>query len=252
MGKAAVRGLVIPVGLVVAWTIAAHAGWANTRLLVAPDRALLAPFRDHDAAFLWSALGASLLRMSAGFVTGVALGGPLGLALALSPLASRAVGPSLTGLRQITLFAWIPLLTAWFGNGETSKFVFITLAAFFPMVVNAQQGVRNVPAAYREVARALRLSHRRTVTGVLLPAALPSIAIGLEIALINAWISTVAAEYAMGFGRGIGTFLESGREQFRMDIVILGVVALAIVGFALNALTRRTLRRFAVFDGSSQ
>jgi sulfonate transport system permease protein len=252
MRESAARGLVIPVGLLVAWAIAAHTGWVNTRLLVAPDRVLLAPFRDPDAAFLWSGLGVSLLRTSAGFTTGVALGGVAGLVLALSPIANRAVGPSLTGLRQITLFAWIPLLTAWFGNGETSKFVFITLAAFFPMAVNTQQGVRNVPVAYREVAHVLRLSRRRTVTSVLLPAALPAIGIGIEIALINAWISTVAAEYAMGFGRGVGTFLEAGREQFRMDIVILGVLALALVGFTLNVLLRVALRRFVASNGGRQ
>jgi sulfonate transport system permease protein len=84
------------------------------------------------------------------------------------------------------------------------------------------------------------------LTAVLLPSALPSIFIGLEIALINAWIGTAGAEYAMGFGRGIGTFLEQGREQFRMDIVILGVVTLAVVGSLLNLLVRTARRRLVV------
>ncbi len=249
MGKAAARGFALPIAIVLVWAAVAHAGWVNARFLVAPDRVLLAPFRDADAAFLWAGLGASLARMAIGFTAGVTLGGILGFLMGLSPLANRIVGPSFTALRQITLFAWIPLLTAWFGNGETAKFVFITLAALFPMALNMQQGVRNVPVAYREVAHVLRLSRRRTLTGVLLPGAMPSIVIGLEIALINAWIGTVGAEYAMGFGRGIGTFLSQGREQFRMDIVILGVLALATVGFALNALTRVVLRRFVVLSG---
>jgi sulfonate transport system permease protein len=246
------RGLVIPCGLLAAWAVVSHAGWVNPHLLVPPDRVLLAPFVNEEAANLWSALGASLLRMVVGFAAGTVLGGTLGILMGLSRTANRIVGPSFTAIRQITLFAWIPLLTAWFGNGETAKFVFIALAALFPMALNTQQGVRNVPVAFREVARVLRLSRLRTLTRVLLPSALPSLFIGLEIALINAWIGTVGAEYAMGFGRGIGTFLAAGREQFRMDIVILGVLALALVGYLMNALARVALRTFVVGRGGGE
>jgi sulfonate transport system permease protein len=243
------RGFAIPVGFVVLWAVASRVGWIDSPLLVAPERVLRAPFTDPDAEYLWAAVGTSLLRMAAGFTAGAALGGLLGVVMGLSRTANRIVGPSFTAVRQITLFAWIPLLTAWFGNGESAKFVFITLGALFPMALNAQQGVRNVPAAYLEVAHVLRLSRRRILTAVVVPSALPSIFVGLEIALINAWIGTVGAEYAMGFGRGIGTFLEQGREQFRMDIVILGVVTLAVVGFLLNHLVRMARQRLVVLGG---
>jgi sulfonate transport system permease protein len=243
------RGFAIPVAFVLAWAVASRAGWIDSPLLVAPGRVLRAPFTDPEAQYLWAGVGTSLLRMTAGFAMGTALGGLLGVLMGLSRTANRIVGPSFTAVRQITLFAWIPLLTAWFGNGESAKLVFITLAALFPMALNTQQGVRTVPAAYREVAHVLRLSRRRTLTAVMLPSALPSIFIGLEIALINAWIGTVGAEYAMGFGRGIGTFLEQGREQFRMDIVILGVVALAVVGFLLNLVVRTARRRLVMLGG---
>jgi sulfonate transport system permease protein len=244
------RGLVIPCGLVLAWAIVSHAGGTTSRLLVPPDRVLFAPFVDADARNLWLGLGASLLRMVAGFTLGAVLGGILGLFMGLSAIAGKLVGPSFTGVRQIALFAWIPLLTAWFGDGETAKLVFIALSALFPMALNTQQGVHDVPVAYREVARVFRLSRRRMLTRVVVPGALPAICVGVEIALINAWIGTVGAEYAMGMGRGVGTFLAAGREQFRMDIVLLGVVALALVGFLLNALARRTFRRLAVDRGS--
>ena len=64
-----------------------------------------------------------------------------------------------------------------------------------------------------------------------------------SLALIGAWIGTVSAEYAMGFGQGIGIFLAEGREQFRMDIVIAGAVTLALVGYALNLAFHIVMRR---------
>ena len=237
------RGLALPSTLALVWLAAARFGWVDHRLLVPIERVLAVPFFDADGRNLWLALGASVARMIAGFLIGATIGGVLGLLTGMSSVANRIAGPSLTALRQITLFAWIPLLTAWFGNGETAKFVFIALSALFPMALNTHQGLRDVPDQYRELARIMRLSARTSLTRLMLPSALPSIYLGIEIALINAWIGTVGAEYAMGFGRGLGTFLAQGRELFRMDIVIVGVIALAVVGYLMNFLLRVAFKR---------
>jgi sulfonate transport system permease protein len=227
-----------------AWIVLSRTGLVDSRLLVPPGRVLLVPFTDPDGSTVWLSLAASLCRMLAGFVIGASLGALAGFVMGVSRLGQRLIGPSFTALRQITLFAWIPLLTAWFGNAEPAKLVFISLSAFFPMALNTVQGFRDVPVAYLELAQVLRLSPRATLTRVLLPGALPAITIGIELALIGAWIGTVGAEFAMGFGRGIGIYLAEGREQFRMDIVIVGALALALVGYGMNRALHFALKRF--------
>ena len=238
------RGLAAPTALIAVWFVASHSGWVDSRLLVAPERILAVPFDDPDGRTLWPALVASVCRMLAGFAIGAGLGTVLGFVMGLSQLGDRLFGLSFNATRQITLFAWIPLLTAWFGNGEMAKLVFIALSAFFPMALNTLQGLQDLPQQYRELAVVLRLSPRTRLLRVLLPASLPAIATGIELALIGAWIGTVSAEYAMGFGRGIGIYLSEGREQFRMDIVIVGALTLALVGYALNRAFAIGLRRF--------
>jgi sulfonate transport system permease protein len=239
------RALALPAAFVGVWILLSRTGWIDPRLLVPPGRILLVPFVDPDGRTLWPALVASLCRMMGGFTTGAGLGMAVGFAMGISLIGRRAIGPSFNVLRQITLFAWIPLLTAWFGNGESAKLVFIAMSAFFPMALNTFQGLRDVPAPYLDLAKALRLSRRSRMTQLLLPAALPAISTGVELALIGAWIGTVSAEYAMGFGRGIGIYLAEGREQFRMDIVIVGALMLALVGYAINLAFRLALRRLA-------
>lgn len=241
------RGLAVPAALLVAWIALSETRSVDPRLLVPPGKVLLVPFADPDGRTIWLALAASLARMTAGFATGAILGAALGFAMGVSHFGHRLVGPSFNALRQITLFAWIPLLTAWFGTGEGAKFVFIAMSAFFPMALNTFQGLRDVPTAYLELAAALRLSRRTRLMRVLLPSALPAIALGIELALIGAWIGTVGAEYAMGFGRGIGIYLAEGREQFRMDIVIAGALALALVGYAINLGFHLVLKRLAAW-----
>ncbi|MFC0220149.1 ABC transporter permease [Pseudochelatococcus lubricantis] len=171
-----------------------------------------------------------------------------GLFVGMSRRGGLALSPTLHTLRQIALFAWIPLLTSWFGNGEATKLCFVAISTFFPLFLATEQGLRTVPATLREVAGVLHLSRRRTITALLLPAALPSIGVGVQIALISAWIGTVGAEYAIGNGRGLGSYIASARDQFRMDIVIVGVAVLAAVGAGLHYLSRAAIARLTPWN----
>ncbi|HEX4194408.1 MAG TPA: ABC transporter permease, partial [Stellaceae bacterium] len=130
------RGLVVPALFIAAWFVLSHSGGVDSRLLVSPERALAVPFDDPDGRLLWPALADSVARMLAGFAIGAGLGIVFGFVMGLSSLGERLFGLSFNAVRQITLFAWIPLLTAWFGNGEGAKLVFIALSAFFPMALN--------------------------------------------------------------------------------------------------------------------
>jgi sulfonate transport system permease protein len=229
------RGLTVPLSLALGYFVVVDGGLLTHPLLVPLHRILLVPFVDPEGRELFPAIAISLGRVVAGVVIGGALGIASSLALGLLRTAHDAVAPSIHTLRQIALFAWIPLLTAWCGNGETAKIVFVSLSAFFPTFLNTEQGLRDIPQSYREVARVLRLPLRHLLLRLMVPAALPSILVGVEIALISGWIGTVGAEYAIGSGRGLGSFLSAAREQFRMDIVLDGVIGLAVIGYGVNA-----------------
>lgn len=237
-----ISGAAIPALVIAAWIAIQQSGLVTSHLLVPIQTVLTLPFIDVDGREMWSALGLSILRLIAGFAIGVSLGISLGLLMGLSRFAATAISPSFNALRQITLFAWIPLLTAWFGNGETPKLVYIAMSAFFPAALNTYIGLRNIPARYIDVAEVLRLSRRTRLTKLVLPAALPSIWVGIQVALITAWLGTVSSEYAMGMGRGLGGFIAEGRGQFRMDVVLLGVIVLALVGYVVNVACDRIFR----------
>ena len=216
----------------------------HSALLVAPAEVLATAWEQVVTGRLWRALSASLAREAAGFLIGTAGGLVLGALLGLLPLFNRIVGPSFNTFKQISLFAWIPLISVWFGLGDTAKVVFLSLAALVP-VVNTCDGIRTTPPALLEVARVYRFTRWQTVTQVVLPAALPSIFTGVYLALVYSWLATIGAEYLLVAGQGIGNTLIEGSEHFRMDLVLFGMVVIGAVGWALNASARMLERRLA-------
>lgn len=228
------KGAWVPLGLLAAWALAAGSEVAASPLFVSPLEVLRVPFADPDGREVWASLGASILRVIGGGLTGALLGLVLGMLCGLSRVASLGVAPTIHTARQIAVFAWIPLFTAWFGNGETTKLVFTALSTFFPIFLATERGIRSTPKALEEVARTLGLPFGKRLFRLYLPAALPTIQVGFRIAVLSAWIGTIGAEYAIGNGRGLGSFIASARDQFRMDIVLVGVFVLAAGGVAFN------------------
>nr|WP_294543869.1 ABC transporter permease [uncultured Rhodopila sp.] len=232
--KRVLRGLVLPVLLLALWEFASHVRLVDPRIL--PPLELVA----HTAVYqvtregLLGNLAASLARDMAGFCIGCFLGVVIGTALGLSRVADRLFMPSFNGLRQIAILAWIPLISIWFGVGESAKVVFIAAAALIPVVLNTREGMRAASAHLVEVARALTFTRWQLVTRLYLPSALPSIATGVHLGLIYAWVASIGSEYFMTVGPGIGGLIIAGRERFQMDLVMLGILILGAVGFAIN------------------
>ena len=236
-------GAVPIVGLGVLWVLAIRQGWADPRLLPSPLSVLRAPADPFVSFLLVRGVKASLLRYAQGVAIGSSLGLLAGLWLGLSPRAWRMVGPTFNGLRQVAIFAWIPLLTAWLGVGEPAKIAFIALAAFKPMTLATQQGVSGVSGAYLETGRALRLGRWPTIVKIMLPAAAPALLTGLQLAFLSGWLATLGVETLVGFGEGLGAMLLAGREHFRMDMVVLGILVTGVIGLVFNLALRCCFNR---------
>jgi sulfonate transport system permease protein len=245
------RGAALPALLLACWWAAFHFAWTDSVMLVPIDKVWDTALRMSSNGQLWTALGASLARDLAGLVLGSLAGFALGCALGLSRLLENLVGPSFHTLKQISLFAWIPLISLWFGLGDSAKVVFIALAAFFPVMLNTFEGIRSVPRELIEVGRVCALSPLQMLRHVVLPSALPSIFNGVHLALIYAWLATLGAEYLLTSGIGIGNLLTDGREHLWMDQVLLGIVIVGLVGFALNLAASRIESRLLRWRGSS-
>jgi NitT/TauT family transport system permease protein len=242
------RGLTALAILVAIW--AAASKLADTTLAPGPvdvARALLAGVRDGTMvrAFITTAV-----RLIIGYVIALALGIPLGTALARSRFVKQSVGPVVLGLSSVPSICWLPLAILWFGLSELAIQLVVVLGAALPVAMATENAVKHVPPSIERAARTMGARGARLMLTVTLPAALPGILGGAKIGWTFALRSLMAGELLFVSG-GLGQLLETGRDLGDTALVLAVVVVIVALGRASEALLfgradREVARRWGV------
>lgn len=228
--------LLVPLAALAIWEAVTRLTHISHELLPPPEKVAHRLWEGFAHDGMSGDLAASLLRGAGGFVIGAASGVALGLLLGLSKTARRLLGPLFLGYRQVALFAWVPLLSMWFGGGEQGKVAFIALAAMAPAAVNTWRGTAAPPHGYIELSQVLMFRPLDHIRFVALPGALPAILTGLRSSLIAAWLATMGAELFLDVAPGLGGRMNEGRETFQMDLVLASVLLLGLLGLLFSRL----------------
>jgi len=222
-------GLLLPVGLGVAWEIAVRMGLSSGRL-VPPPSIIYRTFLELAAAGeLQRHVLVTTQRVAGGFAIGVVAGTLVGALTGYSALMRRLLDPSMQALRAIPSLAWVPLFILWFGIFESSKITLIAVGVFFPVYLGVMSGIMSVDRKLVEVGRAFRLSPAAMVRRILLPAVLPQYVIALRTGLGLGWMFVVAAEL-LGASEGLGYLLIDGQQLGKPAQIVAAIVAFAIIG----------------------
>jgi len=231
-----VAGLLLPVALLAVIEILVRVQWLPENLVPAPSTIALSLWQM-GAARLAHHIGASLLRVVAGFAIGASLAMLLGAAMGLSRHIEALLDPLCQALRSIPSLAWVPVLLLWMGIDEAPKVTMVAIGAFFPVHLSVVSGIRGVDRKLIELGEVNQLSRRALFFRILLPAASPQIFTGLRTGLSLAWMFVVAAEL-IAATRGLGYLLSDGRETGRPDIVFGAIILLALLGKVSDSLLR--------------
>jgi len=247
------RGWVLPVAFVALWSVASYFNWVNPKLIPPPYAVLETAWQQLFAEDFFTGLGASLFRNLSGFVIGGTAGILVGLALGFSRWFDHLFGPSFNALKQISLFAWLPLISTWFGYDNSAKILFISLAAFYPVALNTFEGVRSVTLSQLEVAKVYGFSQSQLIYKLVLPAATPQIFVGLQLGLIYAWLATIGSELLLAnWGVGLGNIVIRGREAFNVPLIIFGMLIIGLIGALFNRLAARVEARLLRWRGAER
>ena len=253
--KAAARpafiGWVLPVLLVVVWSVASKKELVSPQILPPPATVLQTLLEQVQSGDLFKNFAISLGRVAGGFALGGLLGVSVGVAMGLSRRVEQYLFPLFNAISQVPVLGWLPLAMMVLGIGESLKIVIIAHASLVPVAINTLKGIRSVPRNYIEVAKAFQFSKRQLLRKVVFPATVPAIFVGLRYGLTQAWLSLVTVEL-LASSEGLGFMIVWGRQLFQLDLVLSAIIIVGVVGLLLDRglarLERRLLRWQPVWD----
>ncbi|EGX6953702.1 taurine ABC transporter permease TauC [Aeromonas hydrophila] len=239
--------------LLALWWLVARLGLISPLFLPPPAQVLqqfatLAGPQGFMDATLWQHLAASLQRILIALVAATLCGVTVGLAMGLSPTLRGMLDPLIELYRPVPPLAYLPLMVIWFGIGETSKVLLIYLAIFAPVAMATLAGVQGAKQVRLRAARALGANRWQVLWYVIVPGALPDILTGLRIGLGVGWSTLVAAEL-IAATRGVGFMVQAAGEFLATDVVLAGILVIALIAFTLELGLRALQRRLTPWHG---
>lgn len=190
----------------------------------------------------------SLMRFGIAFGICVLIGVPVGLLMGMHTAVRAVLDPPIETTRPIPKLALLPLFIIWFGIGELSKTIVI-IAAVFPLIsISAMQAVRAVSIRKIQAAQSLGASRAMIFSRVMLPASLPGIFTGLRVSVGIGVTMLVGAEM-VATSDGIAWMALTAADFVQTDIVLVGVLIMAALGYSLDFMFRMLERRVVHWAG---
>jgi ABC-type nitrate/sulfonate/bicarbonate transport system permease component len=214
------------------WEIFARSG-AVTEFLLPPLSVVVERvWQDLLSGDLAANLGTTLYRALVGFAIAAAAGVVLGILIARNAVTRWFFDPIVSVGFPMPKIAFLPIFMLWFGLYDLSKVTMITFNAIFPVITATVAGTAGVDREILWSAKSLGASDRQLLWEIILPAAMPQILTGLQIALPVALIVGIVTEMLMG-GAGLGGAMIQASRFADSPGVFAGILEIAVAGYAL-------------------
>lgn len=227
------------------WQVAA---WSLPDFLMPGVPAVLARLgQELGKPVFHQSLVGTLGRLCAGYGLALLAGIGFGMLAALLFFLREVLRSAIVILQSIPSIAWVPLFLIVMGFGNAPIIVVVALSAFFPAALSVMNATESVQRVHVSAARVMGASPWGLVKRVYLPAVMPELITGAQLAFGNAWRALISAEMLVGFGKGLGRSLAYSGEIADMagvmaNIVVIAVLAALIDQLVLERLKHRLLR----------
>jgi ABC-type nitrate/sulfonate/bicarbonate transport system permease component len=220
---------VAPGLLLLIWELLARTGTISEFMLPAPSNVLARIADDITSGDVFINIGLTLYRSFLGFALAGLGGVALGLLMARNALAHWFFDPIVSVGFPMPKIAFLPVFILWFGLYDGSKITIIVVSAIFPVITATVSALQSVEKELIWSAQSLGASSRRAAWEIAVPAALPQILTGLQVALPTALIVTIISEMMMG-GYGLGGAMMESSRLLDSTGVFAGIVETAVTG----------------------
>lgn len=184
----------------------------------------------------------TLLSVFLGFTSASIAGIAVAFLLAQSRFVQRVVNPYLVALNSLPRVALAPLFVMWFGIGLLSHLLMAASLTFFVVLANTSAGIEGIDQDHKLLARLQGASRWQTFRLFIIPSALPSIFVGLELGFIFGMLGTVSGEMIVG-EHGLGVRLQKDAGMFNTAGYFATLFTLIVISAVLSVATQMLKRR---------
>ncbi len=232
--------------LIVAWESLARSGAFTPFVLPSLSSVLQRIWTDALSGDLAVNTGLTVYRAMVGFIISTVLGIAIGVAMSRSVIAHWFFDPIVSVGFPMPKIAFLPVVILWLGVYDVSKITMVVVDAIFPVITATVIGIRGVERELIWSARNMGAGDRDLMWQVVLPASLPQILTGLQVALPISMIVAVVAEMLMG-GYGLGGAMMTASRFADSRGVFAGIVEIAVVGYVIIKLMSVLRRRLLIW-----
>ena len=217
--------------ILVFWQILGFLNVLNESLIPAPLD-VLASVQQEPLDFFKS-FQESFLNSLAGFTLSLVFGTAVAFLFSLSSFLKRALLPWAVFFQTVPIIAIAPLLVIYFDYGSTTVIAASFIVSLFPILANTLAGLARIPVAQEQLFDLYQASPWQKLLKLKLPHSLPTVFAGLRVAAGLSIVGTVAGEFVAG--GGLGSIIDTGRTQQRVDRVFAALILLAFMGWIFIA-----------------
>jgi ABC-type nitrate/sulfonate/bicarbonate transport system permease component len=232
--------------LIALWEGLARSGAFTPFVLPSLSSVIERMWTDAMSGELFVNTGLTIYRAMVGFLICAVFGILIGVAMSRNAIANWLFDPIISVGFPMPKIAFLPVVILWLGVYDVSKITIVVIDAIFPVIAATIIAIRGIERELIWSARSMGANDRELMWQIVLPAAMPQILTGLQVALPLSMIVAVVAEMLMG-GYGLGGAMMTASRFADSRGVFAGIVEIAIVGYVLIKLMALIRRRLLIW-----
>ena len=183
---------------------------------------------------LVTSIGMTMYRLGIGFTISITIGIAIGLAMVKFSGFGKTMSSFAVGLQSFPSIAWVPFAILLIGLNDFAIFFVVIMSSVFSVMMSTYSGIRNIPPLYIQASRNMGARGFSLFRYVMIPAATPSLLVGIKQAWSFAWHALIGAEILIAASVGLGHILLVGREFQLMDQIIASMISIFAIGLLFD------------------
>lgn len=235
--------------LVSIWELSSVLGWTNQYLLPSFSVVIQELVEQLSNGKFLEQVCNSFIMILCGFSISILAAAVLVVLCNYSAVVDSLVRTICVIFSPLPGVAIMPLIIMFFGINESSMIVLMVHSVLWPLVINILGGIKAIPAVYTEFGSNLELTQIKMVETIHIFSIMPCIISGLRVGWGRAWRALISAEMVFGMiGElgGVGYFIYTNRAYGNMTRVMVGVLAVIVMGIFMESFVFGTIEKFTI------